>query len=109
MREVDPEALKRLADADGPVLVDFVKQNCPWCDRQAPELERLAARWGKQLDMVRFDIGRDMDLAQDYAIRGTPTLVLLAGGKRLGSKSGFQRAQQIEAFLDYHLGPLGDF
>lgn len=87
-----------------PVLAAFTKDNCPHCRRQEPETQRIANDWQESLDVAEIRVDHAPELVQEYALRGTPTLVLLRDGERLGSKHGFQRAQQIEAFLAYHLG-----
>lgn len=103
IREITAAELAQLTGAEKPLLVDFVKVGCPWCERLQPELERIDTDWGERLDIVKLWVDEAPALAVDYGLRGTPALLLLRNGQCLGSKHGFQRAQQLHAFLQYHL------
>ncbi len=103
IREITAAELAQLTQAEKPLLVDFVKAGCPWCERLQPELERIDVDWGERLDIVKLWLDDAPALAADYGLRSTPALLLLSGGERLGNKHGFQRAQQLHAFLQYHL------
>lgn len=103
LQEITATELSDRAADTRPLLVDFVRAGCPWCDRLRPELERVAADWCDTLDVVTVRVDLAPSLADEYRLRGAPTLVLLRAGERLGSKHGFQRAQQLQAFLNHHL------
>ncbi|MDN5863314.1 MAG: thioredoxin family protein [Salinisphaera sp.] len=104
IREIAADELPQLVEAGNPLLVEFSKDHCPWCERIVPELERIHGQWEDRLTMVQLRVDQAPELLEEHGIRGTPTLVLWCDGQRLGSKNGFQRAQQIEAFLRHHLG-----
>lgn len=101
--EITPAQLEQLITRRRPVLVEFIKDNCPWCMRQKPELSQISAQWEADVDIVAVAVDGAPELVERYGLRGTPTLVLLRDGKRLASKNGFQRAQQIRPFLRHYL------
>lgn len=98
------ELEQRLADGGRPLLVTFVQPDCPWCERQLPQLDELAAQWGDRVDIALVDLADDPSLVQTHELRGAPTLMLFSAGQRLGVKNGFQRRQQLDAFLQHHVG-----
>ncbi|MEQ8798226.1 MAG: thioredoxin family protein [Salinisphaeraceae bacterium] len=98
------ELEQRLADDGRPLLVTFIQPDCPWCERQIPQLDELAGQWGDHVDIALVDLADDPSLVQTHELRGAPTLMLFDAGKRLGVKNGFQRRQQLDAFLQHHVG-----
>lgn len=108
IRDIASADLQRLIECGQPLLVDFVTAGCPWCERLEPELERLADSWAERVAIVKLRIDDAPELVAAHQLRGAPTLVLWDGGERRGSKQGFQRTQQLDAFLRHHLGdPAG--
>lgn len=104
--EITSTELAERAAGTRPLLVAFTRAACPWCARQEPELVRISAQYADHIDTVAVRVDTAPGLAAEYALRGVPTLVLLRDGRRLGSKHGFQRAQQIRPFLRHHLAEL---
>lgn len=101
--QITAAELAERANGPRPLLIEFIKSDCSWCERLKPELVRIADEWTDTLDVVSTQVDDEPALVTEYGIRGTPTLVLLRDGVRLGSKHGFQRAQQLRAFLSHHL------
>lgn len=106
--EISAAELAERAVTARPLLVEFTSTHCPWCERQAPELAQIAAECGGRIDIVAVRVDTTPGLADEYGLRGVPTLVLVRDGQRLASKRGFQRAQQIRPFLRHHVPELSD-
>jgi thioredoxin 1 len=51
------------------------------------------------VELVSIDIEEQSDKAQQFGIRGVPTIVLLEDGKEVKRKSGVLMADQIEDFI----------
>lgn len=100
---IDPAQLTVRSAGARPLLVAFIKHDCPWCRRQTPELTQIADEWAGCLDVVAVRVDQAPGLVDEYGLRGTPTLVLLRAGGRLADKHGFQRAQQLRPFLRHYL------
>lgn len=86
-----------------PVLVDFHATWCGPCKMMAPELERFAQNNSDKLRVIKIDIDRNQQAAQQYNIQGVPTLILFREGKVLWRQSGAMNAQQISDAVKSHL------
>ncbi len=69
------------------VLVDFYAGWCSPCKAIAPKLEELSKEQS-EVEIVKVNVDENPQLADQFGIRGIPTLILLDNGKVLGSLSG---------------------
>lgn len=95
--EADFDELVR--DAATAVLVDFWAAWCGPCRMLAPELEKVAMRRGDQLIVAKVDTEALPRLAERFAIRSLPTLVLFRNGTEARRLSGAMPAPEIERQL----------
>jgi thioredoxin 1 len=86
-----------------PVLVDFHATWCGPCKMMAPELQRFAQNNSGKLRVIKIDIDKNQQTAQQFKIQGVPTLILFKEGKVLWRQSGAMSAQQISAAVNPHL------
>lgn len=63
-------------------VVFFTSATCPPCKALYPLYDQLAAEWGHQVTLIKVDTSRAFDVAQQYAIRGTPTFLSFFHGQR---------------------------
>jgi len=84
-----------------PVVADFWADWCGPCKMMAPAFAD-AARRRPHVQFVKVDTEASPRAAQDYAIRGIPTLILFEGGREKARVSGAMQAQQLLAWLDQH-------
>lgn len=73
-----------------PVLVDFYADWCGPCKLVAPLVDELAREHAGKLLVAKVDTDRAQSIAQRYAIRGIPTLILFDGGGEAGRSVGFE-------------------
>ena len=78
-----------------PVLIDFWAPWCGPCKAMGPSFERAAGLLEPRFRLVKVDIDSAPDVADSFAIRGVPTMILMQNGKELGRTSGAQDTQQI--------------
>lgn len=78
-----------------PVLIDFWAPWCGPCKAMEPSFERAAGLLEPRFRLVKVDIDKAPDLANSFAVRGVPTMVLMLDGKELGRTSGAEDTQQI--------------
>jgi thioredoxin 1 len=86
-----------------PVLVDFHATWCGPCKMMAPELQKFAQKHTGKLRVVKIDIDKNQQAAQQFNIQGVPTLILFKEGKVLWRQSGAMSSQQISEGVSSHL------
>ncbi len=73
---------KALAEAKGPVLVDFVMEQCGACVAEAPEVEKLANSCSGTT-VLRVDVDQLSDVADSFKVTGTPTIMFAESGAKM--------------------------
>jgi thioredoxin 1 len=69
-----------VAGSDTPVVVDFWAPWCGPCRMVAPEIDKLAARFGSAVKFVKVNIDDNSELAIKYGIMSIPTVAKFVGG-----------------------------
>ncbi|MCL6417660.1 thioredoxin TrxC [Aestuariirhabdus sp. Z084] len=87
-----------------PVVVDFWATWCAPCVQFAPTFEQAAARWEPRARFVKLETEAEQALAQRYAIRSIPTLMLFRDGKEIARQSGALPAQAFDQWLGQVIG-----
>lgn len=126
VREIDAAGMKALLaeNPDTAFLLCFWSVNCPACEQEIPELEKLADAYAgdnlrillvnldPQPAMVKAYFGEHTpvteqyhganDLAEAYGVYAIPHLVLhKAGGDVFFNKSGYFPAKMLEAIIEH--------
>lgn len=76
--------------AEAPVLVDFYADWCAPCKMVAPLVDELAQAHVGRLLVAKVDTDHAQGVAQRFAIRGIPTLILFQDGVEVGRSVGFE-------------------
>jgi len=101
VREVTAEELKNLNN-EGITLLQFYAEWCGPCKMLTGEINKIIEE-NEALNIVRYDIDQDINLAREYGIRGVPALFLLRNEEILDLKSGFFPKKNIEEWMHSQL------
>jgi thioredoxin 1 len=90
--------------SDKPVVVDFWAVWCGPCRMVAPEMEKLAAKYGDSIQVVKVDVDANPVLSQAFNIMSIPTIAFFRPGTDETGKAytpqgvvGFRPLEQLEA------------
>lgn len=81
--------------SDKPVLVDFWAEWCGPCKALAPILDEIAQEVGADAKVVKVNVDQAGELAQQYGIRGIPTLIFFKDGEVKSTLVGNQPKAEI--------------
>lgn len=70
-----------ILESDKPVLVDFWAEWCGPCRMIAPTIDALAEEFNGRAVVAKMNVDENMNVPQQYGIRGIPTLILFKNGQ----------------------------
>jgi thioredoxin 1 len=82
-----------------PVFVDFWAEWCGPCKMLGPTFDRLADQYSEKVTFAKVNVDEMPDVANKFAIRSIPTLVLLQNGNVLERLVGLRSEQELAQVL----------
>lgn len=79
---------KEIISAPTPTLVDFFATWCGPCQTMSPVLDELKKVYGEKIRIIKIDVDKNPAIADQFKIRGVPTIILFKEGKILWRESG---------------------
>lgn len=96
------QSFSQLVKGNTPVLVDFYAEWCGPCKMMKPILEELKSKLGDNVKIVKIDVDRNPQIAQQFRIQGVPTLMIFRNGQSLWRQSGVVQANQLAKIIQQH-------
>jgi len=93
----------KVLSASGPVLVDFTSPDCGPCITMGPSIDRLAQQYAGRASVYKVDVTQYPDLAAQYRVRGTPTLLVFDHGQVVDGVVGAVQPARLAGMLDRRL------
>ncbi|CAG0988324.1 Thioredoxin 1 [Phycisphaerales bacterium] len=89
--------------SDLPVLVDFWAPWCPPCRMLKPEVERLAMELRGRARVAFVNVDEEPELADRFGVSGIPALMIVKGGEKVESWTGYSPRAAMLARVERHL------
>lgn len=94
------ETFADLISSSVPVLVDIYAEWCAPCRAMAPALKQLKDIQGDNLRIIKINIDKNPQIAQQYAVHSVPTLMIFKDGKQLWRQSGAMSTHELNKIVE---------
>jgi thioredoxin 1 len=104
---VQPADWQGIETSAKPVFLDFWADWCGPCKMLAPTFDRLAEKYGDQVTFAKVNVDELPDIANKFAVRSIPTLVLLQNGNVVEKLVGLRSEQELAQVLSHYANSNG--
>jgi thioredoxin 1 len=92
-----------MINSETPTLVDFSAEWCGPCKIMKPILDDLKSKIGDNCRIIKVDVDKNPQAANDYQIQGVPTLILFQKGEIKWRQSGVVQAIELKQIIERFL------
>lgn len=94
------QKFQELIQSERPVLIDFFATWCQPCKVQSSVLTSVKEQVGDKARIVKIDIDQFPSIANEYSVRGVPTLAIFKNGQMLWKESGVHDVKSLVGLLE---------
>ena len=84
-------------------VLDFWATWCPPCNVMKPTLEELEKELAGKVEFVKYDVDKEGEMAQKYAVMSIPTYVIEKDGKEVARTSGARPKEEFKRWVEGQL------
>lgn len=99
IKATDADFDETVRTAEVPVLVDFYADWCGPCRIMAPTLDEFARERSGEVLVLKLDTDHDPRTAEQFQIRGIPTLIAFRNGREAGRHVGLADRAALAALV----------
>lgn len=81
-------------------LIDFSAEWCGPCKMLHPVLTKLTTELSDKVNILTVDIDKDQLAANQFGVRGVPTMIIFHGGKEIERMVGFRDKASLKRDLE---------
>ena len=96
------QKFQELIQSERPVLIDFFATWCQPCKVQSSVLNSVKEQVGEKARIVKIDIDQFPSIANQYNVRGVPTLAVFKNGEMLWKESGIHDVNSLVGVLEQY-------
>lgn len=94
---------EELIQSDKPIIIDFFAEWCGPCKVQSPILKEVATELGDNIKVIKIDVDKNPEIANNYRIQGVPTLMVFKKGQLLFRQAGLMPKPQLLNLVKQHI------
>lgn len=86
------------------LLVDFWADWCQPCQMLAPLIEEASRDYQGRVLVGKVDVEASATIAERFAVRNLPTLLLFSGGQEVARQTGVLNKARLTHWINKHTG-----